>query len=54
MFEPVAQLVEQRPFKPWVEGSSPSRLTILFVDFITGAMPTLTFVFECGEFISND
>jgi len=26
----------------------------LFVDFITGAMPTLTFVFECGEFISND
>src|SRR5882724_10066957 len=25
--EPVAQLVEQRPFKPWVEGSNPSRLT---------------------------
>ena len=46
MFEPVAQLVEQRPFKPWVEGSSPSRLTI----FVTGAMPALTFVFECGEF----
>ena len=26
--EPVAQLVEQRPFKPWVLGSNPSRLTI--------------------------
>ncbi len=26
---PLAQLVEQRPFKAWVEGSSPSRLTIL-------------------------
>ncbi len=25
--EPVAQLVEQLPFKPWVEGSSPSRFT---------------------------
>src|SRR5208282_2055606 len=25
--EPVAQLVEQRPFKPWVLGSNPSRLT---------------------------
>src|SRR5688572_14348355 len=25
--EPVAQLVEQRPFKAWVLGSSPSRLT---------------------------
>lgn len=25
--ESVAQLVEQRPFKPWVEGSSPSRFT---------------------------
>ena len=28
--EPLAQLVEQRPFKPWVEGSIPSRLTIFF------------------------
>ncbi len=27
---PLAQLVEQRPFKAWVEGSSPSRLTIFF------------------------
>ena len=27
--EPVAQLVEQLPFKPWVEGSSPSRFTYL-------------------------
>src|ERR1700734_526426 len=26
--EPVAQLVEQRPFKAWVLGSSPSGLTI--------------------------
>ena len=26
--EPVAQSVEQRPFKAWVLGSSPSRLTI--------------------------
>ena len=24
---PLAQLVEQRPFKAWVEGSNPSRLT---------------------------
>ena len=24
--ESVAQSVEQRPFKPWVEGSNPSRL----------------------------
>ena len=27
MEDPVAQLVEQLPFKPWVEGSSPSRIT---------------------------
>jgi hypothetical protein len=27
-WEPVAQLVEQRPFKPWVAGSNPARLTI--------------------------
>ena len=26
-FGPLAQLVEQRPFKAWVEGSNPSRLT---------------------------
>ena len=25
---PLAQLVEQFPFKEWVDGSSPSRLTI--------------------------
>jgi hypothetical protein len=25
---PVAQLVEQRPFKAWVAGSNPARLTI--------------------------
>ena len=25
---PLAQLVEQRPFKAWVEGSNPSRLTM--------------------------
>ena len=25
---PLAQLVEQRPFKAWVVGSSPTRLTI--------------------------
>ena len=30
MEDPVAQLVEQLPFKPWVEGSSPSRITVLF------------------------
>jgi hypothetical protein len=29
MFELVAQLVEQRPFKAWVLGSSPSELTTL-------------------------
>lgn len=27
-YEGVAQLVEQRPFKPWALGSSPSTLTI--------------------------
>jgi hypothetical protein len=26
-WEPIAQLVEQRPFKAWVEGSNPSWLT---------------------------
>jgi hypothetical protein len=26
--ESLAQLVEQRPFKPWVAGSSPARLTM--------------------------
>ena len=31
--EPVAQLVEQRPFKAWVLGSSPSGLTIYFDGF---------------------
>ncbi len=29
---PVAQLVEQRTFNPEVEGSSPSRLTILKIE----------------------
>jgi hypothetical protein len=28
-WEGVAQLVEQRPFKPWVQGSIPCTLTIL-------------------------
>ena len=28
---PLAQLVEQFPFKEWVDGSSPSRLTINLV-----------------------
>ena len=28
LFGAVAQSVEQRPFKPWAEGSSPSRLTM--------------------------
>ena len=28
-YGPLAQLVEQFPFKEWVDGSSPSRLTIL-------------------------
>ena len=32
MEDPVAQLVEQLPFKPWVEGSSPSRIT--FQEFL--------------------
>ncbi len=27
-FDPLAQLVEQLPFKPWVRGSSPRRVTI--------------------------
>ena len=30
--EPVAQLVEQRTFNPWVEGSIPSGLTTFFQD----------------------
>jgi hypothetical protein len=30
----VAQLVEQCPFKAWVEGSSPSALTNIFLDLI--------------------
>ena len=29
-YGPLAQLVEQFPFKEWVDGSSPSRLTIKF------------------------
>lgn len=29
-YGPLAQLVEQFPFKEWVDGSSPSRLTINF------------------------
>ena len=28
LYESIAQLVEQRPFKAWVEGSSPSAPTI--------------------------
>ena len=27
IFDPLAQLVEQLPFKPWVRGSSPRRVT---------------------------
>ena len=30
---PLAQLVEQFPFKEWVDGSSPSRLTIKLIFF---------------------
>tara|TARA_Y100000992_G_scaffold263008_1_gene199107 strand:+ start:547 stop:675 length:129 start_codon:yes stop_codon:yes gene_type:complete len=30
-FGPLAQLVEQFPFKEWVDGSSPSRLTTKFL-----------------------
>ena len=30
IFEPLAQLVEQQPFKLWVVGSNPTRLTIFF------------------------
>ena len=29
-YGPLAQLVEQFPFKEWVDGSSPSRLTTYF------------------------
>ena len=29
-YGPLAQLVEQFPFKEWVDGSSPSRLTIFY------------------------
>ena len=34
---PVAQLVEQCPFKALVEGSNPSRLTFLFISANGGA-----------------
>lgn len=27
--DPIAQLVEQRPFKAWALGSNPSRITIV-------------------------
>ena len=30
---PLAQLVEQRPFKAWVVGSNPTRLTSLISNF---------------------
>ena len=30
LFGPLAQLVEQFPFKEWVAGSNPARLTIKF------------------------
>ena len=33
---PLAQLVEQFPFKEWVDGSSPSGLTIDYEIFIGG------------------
>ena len=32
-YGPLAQLVEQFPFKEWVDGSSPSRLTIKLIYF---------------------
>ena len=34
LYELVAQLVEQRPFKAWVLGSIPSELTTLAADFL--------------------
>ncbi len=33
---PLAQLVEQFPFKEWVDGSSPSRLTTNYENLIGG------------------
>ncbi len=33
---PLAQLVEQFPFKEWVDGSSPSGLTIKFYYILSG------------------
>ena len=33
-YGPLAQLVEQFPFKEWVVGSSPTRLTIVIVIFM--------------------
>ena len=33
---PLAQLVEQFPFKEWVDGSSPSGLTIYYENLIGG------------------
>ena len=35
-YGPLAQLVEQFPFKEWVDGSSPSRLTISIYDILIG------------------
>lgn len=38
MEDPVAQLVEQLPFKPWVEGSSPSRITLFQESLLTSPL----------------
>ena len=35
-YGPLAQLVEQFPFKEWVDGSSPSRLTINIYEMLIG------------------
>ena len=36
---PLAQLVEQFPFKEWVDGSSPSGLTIIFMKSLLVGIP---------------
>ena len=43
---PLAQLVEQFPFKEWVDGSSPSRLTInlIYVKLIGGYSNIIPFI----------
>ena len=43
--EPLAQSVEQQPFKLWVAGSNPARLTILH---LSGTSVSASFVWQAS------